>query len=52
MKNRLKYIFSWSVEGSYIIVYDKVYKKRVDNIRFPLSYLKFNTSLENTICQT
>ena len=51
MKNRLQYIFSWSKEGSKIIVIDKVTKQRVDNIRFPLDYLKFNTPLENTICE-
>lgn len=51
MKNRLQYIFSWSKEGSYIIVIDKLKKKRVDNIRFPLGHLKFNTSLDNTICE-
>ncbi len=51
MKNRLQYIFSWSKEGNKIIVYDTLKKKRVDNIRFPLGYLKFNTSLQNTICE-
>ena len=51
MRNRLQYIFSWSKEGNYLIVYDKQKKKRVDNIRFPLGYLKFNTSLDNTICK-
>lgn len=50
MKNRLHYIFSWSKEGNYIMVYDKLKKKRVDNICFPLGYLKFDTSLEKVIC--
>ncbi len=49
MKNRLKYIFSFSTEGNYIIVYNK--NKRVDNIHFPISFLNFNTSLDNTICE-
>ncbi len=51
MKNRLQYIFSWSIEDSYIIVYDKLKKKRIDNIHFPISFLNFNTSLQNTICE-
>ena len=51
MKNRLKYIFSWSKEGNFIIVYDIIKNKRVDNIHFPISFLKFNTSLENIICE-
>ena len=49
MKNRLHYIFSWSIEGSKIIVIDTLKKKRVDNIRFPLGYLKFDTG--SFICQ-
>ena len=51
MKNRLKYIFSWSIEGYKIIVYDTLKKKRIDNIHFPINHLKFNTSLDNTICK-
>lgn len=49
MKNRLQYIFSWSKEGSKIIVIDKLKNKRVDNIYFPLGYLNFN--IESFICQ-
>ena len=51
MRNRLQYIFSWSKEGNKIIVYDKLKKKRVDNIRFPLGYLKFDTSLDKILCR-
>ncbi len=51
MRNRLQYIFSWSIEGSKIIVIDKVNKKRVDNIHFPINFLKFNTSLDKMICE-
>ena len=49
MRNRLKYIFSFSTQGNYIIVYNK--KKRIDNIKFPINFLKFNTSLKNIICE-
>lgn len=52
MKNRLKFTFSYSKKGNIIIVYDKLKNKRVDNVHFPITFLKFNTSLENTLCRT
>lgn len=51
MRNRLFFIFSYSKEGNYIRVYDTLKKKRIDNIKFPIDFLKFNTSLDNTICE-